>query len=308
MTNRYLDPKVDLAFKRVFGEHAHLLKSFLNALLPLPEDAPIESLVYLTPEQVPEIPGLFKNSIVDVKCTDVKGRIFIVEMQMLWTPAFEHRIVFGASQAYVKQLRVGQGYTGLQPVYALALINDIFDRKTSSYYHHYKIVNTLNPQETLKGLEFVFVELPKFRPDSPTQRRMQVKWLRFLNEVGQDSLLLDEQMKADADIASALELVETAAFSESELDAYHAGLDRARIEMALLEDAKAEGKAEGKVEGKAEGKAEGMAEGARWQALHIAVKLLNSGMEANAVAAITGLASQEVLDAPAILQEHLGSF
>ena len=59
--NRYLDPKVDLAFKRVFGEHIHLLKSFLNALLPLPEDALIDSLTYLSPEQVPEIPGLFRN-------------------------------------------------------------------------------------------------------------------------------------------------------------------------------------------------------------------------------------------------------
>ena len=32
---KYLDPKADLTFKKVFGEHADLLKSFLNALLPL---------------------------------------------------------------------------------------------------------------------------------------------------------------------------------------------------------------------------------------------------------------------------------
>jgi hypothetical protein len=32
---RYLDPKNDLTFKKVFGQHPHLLKSFLNALLPL---------------------------------------------------------------------------------------------------------------------------------------------------------------------------------------------------------------------------------------------------------------------------------
>ena len=108
--NHYLDPKIDLAFKRLFGEHADLLKSFLNALLPLPEDALIDSLTYLSPEQAPDIPGLFKNSIVDVKCTDTKGRVFVVEMQMFWTPAFDHRIVFGASQAYVKQLKAGQEY------------------------------------------------------------------------------------------------------------------------------------------------------------------------------------------------------
>ncbi|MDR0687813.1 MAG: Rpn family recombination-promoting nuclease/putative transposase, partial [Prevotellaceae bacterium] len=32
---RYLDPKNDLPFKKIFGEHKNLLISFLNALLPL---------------------------------------------------------------------------------------------------------------------------------------------------------------------------------------------------------------------------------------------------------------------------------
>jgi hypothetical protein len=41
---RYLDPKNDLTFKKVFGQHPHLLKSFLNALLPLEPDAQIQEL------------------------------------------------------------------------------------------------------------------------------------------------------------------------------------------------------------------------------------------------------------------------
>ena len=35
---RYLDPKADLTFKSVFGEHPDIVISFLNALLPLKED------------------------------------------------------------------------------------------------------------------------------------------------------------------------------------------------------------------------------------------------------------------------------
>ena len=31
---KYLDPKADLTFKKVFGEHPELVKSLLNALLP----------------------------------------------------------------------------------------------------------------------------------------------------------------------------------------------------------------------------------------------------------------------------------
>ena len=36
MAKRYLDPKADLTFKRVFGEHPDLVISLLNALLPFP--------------------------------------------------------------------------------------------------------------------------------------------------------------------------------------------------------------------------------------------------------------------------------
>jgi hypothetical protein len=44
---RYLDPKNDLVFKRIFGEHEDLLLSFLNALMPLEKGRVIKSLTYL---------------------------------------------------------------------------------------------------------------------------------------------------------------------------------------------------------------------------------------------------------------------
>ena len=79
--SRYLDPKSDVVFKKVFGEHPHILISFLNAVLPLSSDRHIVELSYLPSEQVPSIPE-FKRTIADVKCKDAKGRVFIVEMQI----------------------------------------------------------------------------------------------------------------------------------------------------------------------------------------------------------------------------------
>jgi predicted transposase/invertase (TIGR01784 family) len=292
--SRYLDPKVDLPFKRVFGEHANLLKSFLNALLPLPEDGLIDTLEYLTPEQVPELPGLFKNSIVDVKCHDTKGRTFIVEMQMLWSASFEQRILFAASQAYVKQLGVGQNYSELGQVYALAITNQIFEHHDEDYYHHYQIVKTKKPERILKGLEFVFIEIPKFKPKTRTDKLMQVKWLRFLSEVGKDDAQLNNpaynEWRNDPEIAQALSLVEVGAFTPMELESYHMYQDRARIEPTMLADAKAEGLAEGK----AAGKAEGLAEGAHQAALTIAKSLLNLIPNDVAIATATGLLVSEI--------------
>ena len=52
MAGKYLNPKADLIFKLVFGEHEDLMMSLLNALLPLDSDGQITSLEYVTPEMV----------------------------------------------------------------------------------------------------------------------------------------------------------------------------------------------------------------------------------------------------------------
>ena len=147
--SRYLDPKTDVVFKKIFGQHPELLKSFLNAVLPLSPDGLIISLEYLPSELVPVIPG-FKYTVVDVKCTDQQGRVFIVEMQIQWTSSFRQRMLFNASKAYVRQLEKGEDYDLLKPVYGLGLINTTFDLNEEHWYHHYKIVNVQNPRSRLK--------------------------------------------------------------------------------------------------------------------------------------------------------------
>ena len=51
---RYLDPKADVTFKKVFGEHKNLVMSRLNALLPLEEGKQVESIEFLPPEMAPD--------------------------------------------------------------------------------------------------------------------------------------------------------------------------------------------------------------------------------------------------------------
>ena len=173
---RYLDPKNDLTFRKVFGEHPLLLKSFLNAMLPL--EVPIKNLEYLPADLVPVLP-LLKSSIVDVRCIDDNDRQFVVEMQMLWTDSFKSRVLFNASKAYVRQLDKAINYQELQPVYALSLVNEIFEHEMKEFYHHYKIVHLADSKKVLKGLEFVFVEIPKFKASNYNEKRLQVLWLSF---------------------------------------------------------------------------------------------------------------------------------
>ena len=59
---KYLDPKADLTFKKIFGNHPKRLISLLNALLPLSEEEQIQEIKYLPTELVPQLEG-GKNTI-----------------------------------------------------------------------------------------------------------------------------------------------------------------------------------------------------------------------------------------------------
>ena len=67
--SRYLDPKADVVFKKIFGEHPKLLISFLNALLPLSPNSPIVTLTYLQNEQDTEAQiGLVHSALAHMRC------------------------------------------------------------------------------------------------------------------------------------------------------------------------------------------------------------------------------------------------
>lgn len=292
----YLDPKADVVFKKVFGEHKHLLKSFLNAVLPLKEDEQIVDLEYLTPEQAPAIPA-FKRPIVDVKCTDQRGRIFIVEMQIEWTDGFMHRMLFNTSHAYVKQLGKGENYNLLQPVYGLALLAENFDADPEDWYHHYKMVNVQNTNKTIQGLQLLFIELKKFKPVLFQQKELQTLWLHFM-ALNEQTKKIPEDLLENNEIKEAVDLLEESAYSPAELDQYNKYWDSVSTEKTLMEgryeEGKMKGKIEGKMEGKIEGKKEGKIEGKKEGKLEMALQLKKLGVPIEQIAAASGLSINEL--------------
>ena len=282
---RYLDPKADLTFKKIFGEHKDLLISLLNALLPLADDEQIESVEYLSPELVPET-YVGKNSIVDVRCRDVKGRQFIVEMQMLWTEAFKQRVLFNASKAFVRQLDKKRKYELLQPVYSLNLVNETFMKDyPDEFIHNYSVVHELHSDEIIEGLHFTFVELPKFQAHSLKEKKMAVLWLRFLTEIDEQTKQAPQELLDNPETRKALKAVEESAMTKNELLAYEDFWDKLGAERLLFVDSNRINREEGRTEGRAEGRAEGIIEGCA----KVAKNLLNLGMALDEVAKVTGL-------------------
>lgn len=303
---RYLDPKADLTFKKVFGEHPDLVISLLNALLPFEgEDDEIKEVVYLPAEMVPDNP-LRKNSIVDVRCKDGRGRQFIVEMQMVWSPEFKQRVLFNTAKAYVRQIGQGTNYSLLEPVYSLNLVNEVFEPDLEGFYHYYRLVHTEYTDRVIEGLHLVFVELPKFQPHTFSEKRMQVLWLRYLTEIDEHTREVSPDLMSNPDIKKAVTQLEESAFTEAQLLGYEKFWDIISVEKTLyssgwnrgmmkgIEEGLAKGIEEGLAKGIEKGREEGREEGRKAEKEAIARNLKQLGIPVIAIAKASGLSPKEI--------------
>ncbi|MFV0554281.1 MAG: Rpn family recombination-promoting nuclease/putative transposase [Mangrovibacterium sp.] len=293
----YLDPKNDLTFKKVFGEHDNLIISLLNALLPFSEEEKILSVEYLSPELVPEIPGQ-RNSIVDVRCKDVNGREFIVEMQMHWISSFLNRMLANSSKIYGNQLKPNDPFSRLRPVYALGLINSTYLPHDEDCIHHYSFNNGKTNGHKIPGIEMVCVELPKFKPENFSEKKMMVLWLRFLTEIEDDSKTIPEGLDQEEELRQAIEVLEKNSYNEAEMAYYNKYWDNVSIEASIQEEGwnkgMERGLAEGVEKGLAEGVEKGLAEGVAKEKKETARKMKASGMAVELIQQFTGLSEEEI--------------
>ena len=276
--SQYLDPKSDVVFKKIFGDHPHLLISFLNAVLPLEKNQVIAELSYLPTEQIPTIPA-FRRTIADVKCKDSQGRIFIVEMQMNWTDSFKQRMLFGTSQAYVKQLERGENFNLLQPVYGLGLVAEIYEKTTPQWYHHYQLIKKGSDEgEVIDHLQLIFIELPKFPVQSTDEKQLRLLWLRFLREIDEKTTNISKELLDVPEIAEAITLSKESAYTPSELIVYESYWDSVSREKTLIRDKYAEGEMKGRMDERHE----------------ITKNMLAYGIDMDTIVKSTGLTKEDV--------------
>jgi hypothetical protein len=178
----YLKPKNKASLYKVFDTHPELLTSFLNALMPFENGRRIVSLEYLSPKLVPDSPAK-RDSDINVICKDNYDNEFIVQVPVYCRYPFKHyNIRCTASMAYIGKSGTDDIYTFRQPVYILGLTNDIVDKETSTFYHHYPVFYCKNKKDVIEGLEMVIIEVSKCSPDNAEMNEMAVLWLHFLKE------------------------------------------------------------------------------------------------------------------------------
>ena len=218
---RFISPKTDFAFKKIFGSNQSkdILISFLNAIV-YQGNKTIQDLEIINPYNPPTTP-ILKDSYLDVRAVLDNQSKVIIEMQVINVEAFEKRIVYNLAKTYSNQLKSGQGYSHLQPVIALTIVDfEMFENNSDviTFWTFREVKKLIKyPDETLK---MVFVELPKFKQKLEELETISDKWIYFIKEA--PSLeMIPENMEKIQEIKHALNIANFANLTEEELDELH---------------------------------------------------------------------------------------
>ena len=252
--SRYINFYTDFAFKKIFGTEANkdLLISFLNALLDLKGDGEIKDLTYLNSENLGE-DIRERRAIYDVYCQTKGGDRFIVEMQKAKQDHFQDRSIYYSSFAIREQGQKGKkdnmpwDYC-LSPVYVVGILNFEMDEtnKSDKVISKVKLKDEDNKDFSDK-LNFIFVEMPKFRKTETELETFMDKWLYVIKNLYR---LQDKPAALTEGIFKKLfEVAEIAAFSKNERYDYEENLKNYLDWFNVMRTAKNEGRAEGREEG-----------------------------------------------------------
>ncbi len=282
---KFLDPKNDFAFKKIFGTEKNktILIRFINDILDFKKEKKIKDVTFLNTSQDPETESK-KQSIVDVLCKDQRGRQYIVEMQIAHGKGFEKRAQYYAARAYSSQMHVGEKYENLKEIIFLAITDfEMFPGKPGYLSTHVTLDRETFTHD-LKDFYFSFLELPKFNKDIKDLKSIVDKWAYFFkNAPTTTPEQLDEIAANDQIIKKAFEALDQFYWTEEEIKKYEQEMKRALDEQAIL--------AQRFDQGVAQGIAEGVAQGV----LQVALNLLKQAIPIQTIQTVTNLSSAELI-------------
>ncbi len=176
-----ISPLVNFAFVKLFASEGNepILMAFLNAVLQLRH--PIVSLQIKNPFNPKDFQD-DKLTILDVKAADSQGRVFHVEMQTVPHAAFVCRIVYYACEIYSDQLREGDSYKLLKPVYSIVIVKEKLWGDTEKVHHKFELIDRGSGRTLEGGIEIHTLELGMYNiKESELAQSSQVdRWLYIL--------------------------------------------------------------------------------------------------------------------------------
>lgn len=241
-----IDPKIDYAFKRVFGseENQNVLRHLLNAVLADSLPRPIRDVQVLNPFSLKDAMD-DRLSILDIKARDEAGREYLIEMQLFLHASFPERLLYYGARHYSTQLAEGEDYTRLRPIVVICFVNAVLFPQSPGYHGRYELMDGRQGIRFSDHLAIHVVEIPKFLRRLDELQEDLERWTYFLRHGDElDGSSLPEPL-AIPEIAQATGTLTMLSLNDAERDLYEARLMLRRDETARAAYAINKGREEG---------------------------------------------------------------
>ena len=242
-STRYIDLLCDWAFKHVFGHNKDHLMMLLNDFLP----EQIIDIEYDSNE-VDLFKGDDKQIIMDVLCHTKDGK-FIVEMQKSNSTSFRNRMVYYGTSMVSKQLKPGESYDVLTPVYVICFMDFCLWHDTNQLVYRYQLREQESHELYGRQLSIYLCELPRFagRRDQPLTPVEE--WFEILRNM---RTFVKRPQEIDSRFDSIFESCRQNRLEQLEQQQYFRAMITEDEKRGIAESYREEGFREGKAEGKAE--------------------------------------------------------
>ena len=294
---RFIDPKTDFAFKRIFGsdDSTAALISFINAALQLEGERLVDNVEIRPPNKARRTPRE-KESIVDIACTDKSGVRYLVEMQVQKVKGFANRMFYNLAGAYSEQLRSGDSYLQLSDVVIISVMDFTLLEDTELWHSIFFMKEKRTNYAPFDQFRLCCVELTKFNKTEKELSGMMDKWAYFLKEV--DGLEVRPEALGEPEFDVPFEKAEMGKLTRDEKTNYEVSLQKIRDDHGKIEEGEdrgmKKGMEKGMEKGMKKGMEKGMEKGRKERDKEIALQMLEKGLDASTVAECTGLTKKQI--------------
>ena len=286
---RFIDPRVDWAFKRIFGSEdtKECLITFLNGLFE--DELVIKDVTFAKTEKLGLRPD-DRGVVFDVYCVTNEGKHIIVEMQKKEQEYFADRALYYTARAIVQQGVRGIWDYHLAPVYTVCFMDFVSDSPVLKKFRTDLVLTDLQTRQRVSDrMRIVYLQLPLF--DKHTEAEcMDIFdcWIYIVKNMNMfEQMPFSEKYPVFRKLA---EIGDLRKLSREELELYDEDIKNMRDIYATRKfDEK-----RGMEKGMAIGMAKGIAKGMEKEKLATAHRLLSMGLSDEQVSTVTELPLEDI--------------
>lgn len=236
-----IDPRVDLAFKKIFGveENKDLLIELVNSIVG--EEDQVKDVTLLNPYN-PKNFRQDKLSILDIKAEGESGKRYNIEIQISDEADYDKRALYYWAKLFTEQLKTTEGYGCLSKAIGIHILNFTSIPEATKYHNVFHITEKEDGFAYFKDLELHTIELKKFSKGAKEgldEVVAKVKnaldiWAAFLTRrdlLNKDNL--PKKLDSPA-LRKAIHVLEVMSFDAEEREAYESHLKWLMIEANTL--------------------------------------------------------------------------